>query len=546
MGENDSQEARSPAVDLSGRQLGDYHLLRRLGRGAMAEVYLAEQRSLGRRVALKVLKSDLAKDETYVQRFQREARAAAALVHANIVQIHEVGCIDGVYFIAQEYVQGQNLQQWLARNGTLDLRLALIVIRQVAAALAKAAEARIVHRDIKPENIMITRAGEVKVADFGLARLLEVGKGVNLTQVGMTMGTPLYMSPEQAEGHVLDHRSDIYSLGVTCYHVLAGRPPFTGDTALSVAVQHLKKRPEPLENLRPDLPPKLARIIHKMMAKSPQARYQSARDLLRELRPLQQEHVGDDWPDDLPGVETEGLDLAGSTLGEATQRLGAVMRNASSARWSRLGWVVWAAAAVAAFLSGGALAHWTVLEKPLLAGVEDRSPTIPKQDSARAHFFLVAMTDGTNEEAWQDLIDFFPAPQDRQWVYAAKQKLAGLYLLREEDEKAMEIFKELVAVDEMEKPLRAFGLAGQYWIYTKRHQYQQASAMLTELWPLRRDLEDRQMRSVLQHAIAENRKRVGEKIARQWEDEFRKYAEEDVEGPNAGEPAGPVDSRGRD
>ena len=203
MADTEKQAGRSGVADLSGHLLGDYRILRRLGRGAMADVYLAEQQSLGRQVAIKVLKPELASDSGYVQRFQREARAAASLIHANIVQIHEVACIDGVHLIAQEYVQGVNLQQYLARSGTLDLRLALLVIRQTAAALAKAAEQKIVHRDIKPENIMLTKAAEVKVADFGLARVLQAEGSVKLTQVGMTMGTPLYMSPEQAEGSPL-------------------------------------------------------------------------------------------------------------------------------------------------------------------------------------------------------------------------------------------------------------------------------------------------------------------------------------------------------
>jgi len=191
-------------ADLSGRQLGDFHLLRRLGRGAMAEVYLAEQGSLRRQVAIKVLKSDLAKDETYVKRFHNEAQAAASLVHANIVQIHEVGCLDGIHYIAQEYVRGQNLREWMARRGPPDLRMTVTIMRQVAAALHKAAGQGIVHRDIKPENIMLARTGEVKVADFGLARLAGDGAALNLTQVGVTMGTPLYMSPEQVEGRPLD------------------------------------------------------------------------------------------------------------------------------------------------------------------------------------------------------------------------------------------------------------------------------------------------------------------------------------------------------
>ena len=221
--------------------MAGYQLLRRLGQGAMAEVYLAEQISLRRQVAFKVLRANLATDATYVQRFHQEARAAAQLVHANIVQIYEVGCVDGVHFIAQEYVQGLNLAELLARRGRPTCAGRLDIMRQVAAALHKAAEHGIVHRDIKPENIMLAASGEVKVADFGLARLYsQDATPTNLTQVGVTMGTPLYMSPEQVEGRPLDPRSDIYSLGVTCYQMLTGEPPFRGETALSVAVQHLQ------------------------------------------------------------------------------------------------------------------------------------------------------------------------------------------------------------------------------------------------------------------------------------------------------------------
>ena len=227
-------------LDLSGRQFGDYRLLRRLGRGAMADVYLAEQGSLRRQVAFKVLKRELAADDTYVRRFHMEAQAAASLVQANIVQIYEVGLIDDFHYIAQEYVEGQNLSQYISRKGTPDVKMGIAVIRQVASALCKAAERGIVHRDIKPENIMFARSGEVKVADFGLARIGRGEESLKLTQVGITMGTPLYMSPEQVEGRSLDPRSDLYSLGVTCYHMLAGKPPFRGDTALSVALQHVR------------------------------------------------------------------------------------------------------------------------------------------------------------------------------------------------------------------------------------------------------------------------------------------------------------------
>src|ERR1700759_1367779 len=175
----------SPEPDLSGRKLGDYLVVHRLGRGAMAEGYLAEQTSLRRQVAIKVLKASLAGDATYVARFHNEAQAAASLVHANIVQIHEVGCHDGVHYIAQEYVAGQNLRELLSRKRTLDVALVVTILRQVGLALQKAAERGIVHRDIKPENVMIARTGEVKVADFGLARIAGDGAQLALTQVGI-------------------------------------------------------------------------------------------------------------------------------------------------------------------------------------------------------------------------------------------------------------------------------------------------------------------------------------------------------------------------
>ena len=204
--------------DLSGQRLGGYRLVRRLGSGAMADVYLAEQESLGRQVAVKVLRPETLRHPSAVQRFSQEARAAAALVHGNIVQIHEVACIDGIYFLAEEYVAGPTLKAWLANRGPLDARQSLAVLAHVGSALARSAEQGVVHRDIKPENLLVTPSGEVKVADFGLARVLATADGLDLTQDGMTLGTPLYMSPEQAEGKAVDSRSDLYSLGATVYH----------------------------------------------------------------------------------------------------------------------------------------------------------------------------------------------------------------------------------------------------------------------------------------------------------------------------------------
>ena len=271
--------------DLTGQTLGDFRIVRRLGAGGMGEVYLARQLSLKRDVALKFLHATLAADPVAVQRFQQEAEAVARLTHANIVQVYAVGELAGRRFMALEFVDGRNLREYVERKGPLAVLQAVGVLRQAAAALARAADAGLVHRDIKPENLLVTRTGELKVADFGLSRVLagDEAKPLHLTQSGMTLGTPLYMSPEQVRGEPVDHRSDLYSLGVTAFHLLAGRPPFTGKTAMDVAVQHLQADPPPLAELRPDLPAGLAGLVHRLMEKDPAHRPATAREVLREL-----------------------------------------------------------------------------------------------------------------------------------------------------------------------------------------------------------------------------------------------------------------------
>ena len=181
-----------------------------------------------------------------------------------------------------EYVQGTNLKDYLQKKGPPELMLALSIMRQAGNAIRAAGEMGLVHRDIKPENLMMTRKGLVKVADFGLCRDQD-SERPSVTQPGVTMGTPLYMSPEQAQGHVLDHRSDLYSLGVTFYHMLAGQPPFKGETPLALALKHVKDTPVDLSVHRPDLPADLCRLVMKLMAKSPAQRYQSASEMLRDL-----------------------------------------------------------------------------------------------------------------------------------------------------------------------------------------------------------------------------------------------------------------------
>ncbi len=281
----DTQPQTAPQQpDLTGRTLGDFHILRRIGAGGMGQVYLARQTSLKREVALKLLRDELNANLTALARFQAEAQAVAKLNHPNIVHIHQIGESDGVRYMVLEFVEGRNLRDYLARKGPPDLPIALSVVRQVTLALQKAHEQGIVHRDIKPENILVTRKVEVKVTDFGLSRFF-AGEtpATNITQSGVTLGTPLYMSPEQVQGHAVDHRSDIYSFGVTCFHLLAGEPPFRGTSAFDVALKHVQEQPRQLSGLRPDLPAELCGMVHKMMAKKPEERYQSARDVLRDL-----------------------------------------------------------------------------------------------------------------------------------------------------------------------------------------------------------------------------------------------------------------------
>lgn len=270
--------------DLTGKKLGEFQLLRPLGSGGMAEVYLAEQTTLQRHVAVKIMKPALMahSGQDLVARFKQEAMMAAGLNHPNIVQVYTIGQEDGLHFIAQEFVQGKDLGTILKGRGKPDVASALHVMRQVASALKASGQAGIVHRDIKPENILVTKKGEIKVADFGLAQLGESTKD----NKGVTMGTPLYMSPEQVSGRELDPRSDVYSFGVTAYQLLCGETPFKGNSPIAVAKQHLAASPPPLKEKNPALPDILCRMVHRMMAKRRSLRYQSADEVLEDLKKL--------------------------------------------------------------------------------------------------------------------------------------------------------------------------------------------------------------------------------------------------------------------
>jgi serine/threonine-protein kinase len=260
-----------------------YEIQQRLGRGGMADVYLARDRLLERRVAVKVLFPEFATDPSFVARFRREAQAAANLTHPNIVAVYDWGQQGGTYFIVMEYVNGRTLADVLRTEGKLAPVRAAEISTEVAAALGFAHRNGVVHRDVKPGNILVTANGDVKVADFGIARVANAGTDSGLTQAGSVMGTAAYFSPEQAQGATPDPRSDLYSLGIVMYEMVGGRPPFTGDNPVSIAYKQVHEAPVRLRDLRPDVPVAYEAIVAKLLAKNPAARYATADDLRLDL-----------------------------------------------------------------------------------------------------------------------------------------------------------------------------------------------------------------------------------------------------------------------
>lgn len=280
-----------------GQTIGSYEIASFISRGGMGEVYLAHDRRLGRKVALKILPSAFTRNQERLRRFEQEARSASALNHPNIITIYEILKSESTHVIATEYVDGETLRQRLA-NGSFELSEALNVASQVADALSAAHKAGIVHRDIKPENIMIRRDGYVKVLDFGLAKLSEEVPAVSADEAptrqvrtgsGMIIGTAGYMSPEQARGKPVDARSDIFSLGAVIYEMVTGRKPFDGETPSDVLAAILKTEPQPVAEASADAPLELSRIVTKALRKDPEERYQVVKDLLIDLKSLAQD-----------------------------------------------------------------------------------------------------------------------------------------------------------------------------------------------------------------------------------------------------------------
>jgi serine/threonine-protein kinase len=277
--------------------ISHYRVIRKLGSGGMGEVYLVEDTKLRRKAALKILSLELTRNEGQLHRFEQEAIATSALNHPNILTIYEVGSEEGKHFIATEYIEGETLRERLGRN-RMAVSEILDASIQIASAMASAHQAGIIHRDIKPENIMVRTDGYVKVLDFGIAKLTESfsahqpESGADATVVlahtepGVVIGTPHYMSPEQTRGSKVDLRADIFSLGVVMYEMVTGQRPFAGSTPVEVIVSILEKTPPPLTEQSPDVPAELQRIVSKAMAKDTGSRYQSAEDLLADLKSL--------------------------------------------------------------------------------------------------------------------------------------------------------------------------------------------------------------------------------------------------------------------
>ena len=307
-----------------GQTISHYRIDQQIGEGGMGVVYLAEDTRLGRRIALKVLPAEMSADPARRARFEREARAIAALNHPNIVTLHSVEEADGVSFLTMELVDGLRLTQMLSREG-LALQKLLDLSVGIASALVAAHRQGVVHRDLKPDNIMVTADGRIKVLDFGLAKLRESaleGAGTalpttSITEEGKILGTVSYMSPEQAEGKPLDHRSDIFSFGVVLYEMSTGRRPFRGDTAISTISSILKDAPPPLLQINTALPPHLGRIVRRCLSKEPERRYQSTDDLCNELRELKEESESGEMTLERPAVTGSSPGRAG---GAATSK----------------------------------------------------------------------------------------------------------------------------------------------------------------------------------------------------------------------------------
>lgn len=265
-----------------GQKINDrYEIIKTIGEGGMANVYLADDKILERKVAIKVLRGDLSSDEKFIRRFKREALSVSNLSHPNIVEVYDVGEEDGNYYIVMEYIEGKTLKQLLQKRGALTLTEVIDIMSQLTDGLSHAHEAYIIHRDIKPQNIMIEDNGLIKITDFGIAMALN---STQLTQTNSVMGSVHYLPPEQAQGKGSTIKSDIYSLGILMYELLTGSVPYKGDTAVEIALKHMKEKLPSIRKQNPTIPQSVENIVIKATAKNPKNRYDSVRDMYNDIK----------------------------------------------------------------------------------------------------------------------------------------------------------------------------------------------------------------------------------------------------------------------
>jgi serine/threonine protein kinase len=259
---------------------GRYEILKVIGKGGMGWVYKARDREIDRIVALKVIREDLARDENIIKRFRDEIILARKVTHKNVLRIYDIAEAEGRKFISMPYIEGRDLKDIIVEEGALEIERSLEIAQQVLEALKSAHEAGVIHRDLKPQNIMIDKDGTVCVADFGIAKSADTG---GLTVTGQIVGTPEYMSPEQAEGKEVDYRSDLYSFGLILYEMLTGRVPFKADSIISTLMLRLREKPQAPSKDNPAVPPWLDRLVMRTLEKEPEDRYSSADQILTDI-----------------------------------------------------------------------------------------------------------------------------------------------------------------------------------------------------------------------------------------------------------------------
>jgi beta-lactam-binding protein with PASTA domain/predicted Ser/Thr protein kinase len=399
---------------------GRYRLERKLGGGGMADVWLAEDQELGRKVAIKILHERYANDAQFVERFRREATHAAGLSHPNVVSIYDRGEAEGSYFIVMEYVEGRTLKELIVTRGPCPVPVAISYVRQVLAALRYAHRNGIVHRDIKPHNVLVDHEGRIKVADFGIAR----AGSSQITEAGSIIGTAQYLSPEQARGAPVDESSDLYSTGIVLYELLTGEVPFTGETPVEIAMKHLSQVPPAPSTIRPEIPRDLDLVVLRALAKEPADRYRSAKEMDRDLELVGRGEAVGSETEEAATMVLRGETTAATTVAARPVGFGGDERYRSYAGEVRRGrpwwpWLVALGAAIAIGIAGWllydnvqdeinanepvAVDNYTgILEERAVAliegdGFEDRVRRLPNADVERGYVYEQDPDPGTRQ-----------------------------------------------------------------------------------------------------------------------------------------------------